>query len=209
MISTGSKQLDELIGGYGREITIIYGPAASGKTTLGLMAAVGQLKKDKKIVFLDTENGFSVDRFMQICGPGYLTMLDRLLILRAKNFKEQCERVEMLMNIVDIDLVIVDSLGFHYRKEVVDNHSEVNKKMDRQLKILTEISRNGVPIVITNQVSTNPQDGEIKLVGGEMVKKWGKRLIELKKDPRKLFLKKPEEKEIKFEIVNEGVCVED
>ncbi len=207
MITTGNKVLNEKIGGYGKEITLIYGSAASGKTTLSLIAASGQLKQDKKVVFLDTENGFSIDRFMQICGHGYITMLDRLLVLKAKNFNEQCEKFEQLMKIVNIDLVIIDSLGVHYRKEVKENHREINKKMDRQLKILTEISRDGVPVIITNQVSTNPANGQIKMVGGEMVKKWAKKLIELKKEPNRLILQKPEEKEIKFEFVNEGIKI--
>ncbi|MEK6952368.1 MAG: DNA repair protein RadB, partial [Nanoarchaeota archaeon] len=72
MIGSGNKELDGLISGYGNEISIIYGPAASGKTTLAILSMVGQLKRDKKVVFVDTEKGFSIDRFMQICGLSYL-----------------------------------------------------------------------------------------------------------------------------------------
>ena len=109
------------------------------------------------------------------------------------------------MNLVGIDLIIVDSLGVFYRKEVKENPAEINKKMDRQLRILTEITRKGVPVIITNQVSTDAETGEIRMVGGDMVKSWAKKLIELKKEPRRIILKKPEEKEAKFEIVNDGV----
>ncbi|MEK6952671.1 MAG: hypothetical protein AABX29_06685, partial [Nanoarchaeota archaeon] len=151
------------------------------------------------------EKGFSIDRFMQICGLSYLNYLDRLLLIRVNNFDEQCKKIDSLMNLVGIDLVIVDSLGVFYRKEVKENPSEVNKKMDRQLRILTEITRKGVPVIITNQVSTDLENNEIRMVGGDMVKSWAKKLIELKKDPRKIILKKPEEREAKFEIVNEGI----
>lgn len=205
MIGSGNKELDGLISGYGNEISIIYGPAASGKTTLAILSMVGQLKRDKKVVFVDTEKGFSIDRFMQICGLSYLNYLDRLLLIRVNNFDEQCKKIDSLMNLVGIDLVIVDSLGVFYRKEVKENPSEVNKKMDRQLRILTEITRKGVPVIITNQVSTDLENNEIRMVGGDMVKSWAKKLIELKKDPRKIILKKPEEREAKFEIVNEGI----
>ncbi|MBI2499321.1 AAA family ATPase [Candidatus Woesearchaeota archaeon] len=205
MISTGNKELDSFLDGYGNDINVIYGPAASGKTTLAIIATIGQLKKDKKVVFLDTENGFSIDRFMQICGISYLNYLDRLLLIRINNFEEQCKKTDSLINLVGIDLVIVDSLGIFYRKEVKEDHLEINRKMDRQLRVLTEITRKGVPVIITNQVSTDAETGEIKMVGGDMVKTWAKKLIELKKEPRKIILKKPEEKEIKFEIVNEGI----
>ena len=207
MISSGDKELDELIDGYGEEVNLIYGPGSSGKTTLALIAAVHQLKRNKKVVFIDTENSFSIDRFMQICGIDYLSFLDRLLLLKVKSFEEQCKRIDSLMNLVGIDLIVLDSLGFFYRKEVKENPSEINNKMDRQLRILTEISRNGIPVLIANQVSTNPDTGEIRMVGGDMVRNWSKRLIELKKDPRTIILKKPEEKEKRFEIINSGIKI--
>ncbi len=207
MISSGSRELDESISGYGKEVTIIYGPAASGKTTLCVVCLSELLKKDKKVVFVDTENGFSIERFMQISGPGYITMLDRLLVLKATNFEDQCRKIDSLMNLVNINLIIIDSLGFHYRKIVRENSGYANEKMERQLRILTEISRKGVPILITNQVSTNPENNEVRMVGGDMVKKWCKCLIELKKDPRRIILIKPEEREVLFEIVDSGIKV--
>ena len=208
MISSGSKELDNFLDGYGREITLVYGPAASGKTTLCLICLCSMLRNDKKIVFLDTENSFSIERFVQICGPAYLTMLDRLLLIKINNFEEQCEKINNLINIVNIDLVIVDSLGVYYRKEVHSDPKEINKKMDRQLRLLTEISRKGVHILLTNQVSNNLVDGSVRMVGGDMIKKWGKKIIELKKEPRrKMVLIKPEEKETYFEILGNGIKI--
>jgi len=142
-----------------------------------------------------------------ICGIDYLSFLDKLLLLKAKDFEDQCKRINSLINLVDINLIIIDSLGFLYRKEIRNSPSEINKKMDRQLRVLTEVSRRGVPILITNQVSTNLETGEIKMVGGDMVKNWSKKLIELKRDPRTIVLKKPEEKQKNFEIVEEGIRI--
>ena len=208
MISSGNSQFDSLLdGGYREEVTLLYGPAASGKTTLCFVLACDMLKRDKKVVYLDTENGFSIERFMQICGPGYLTMLDRLLLLKAASFPDQCKKIDSLMKLVHIDLIIVDSLGIHYRHVLQDNPTETNKQMDRQLRILTEISRRGVPIFVTTQVSTNPETGEVHMVGGEMVKSWGKSIIELRKDPRKIMLKRPEERSTSFEIIDRGISI--
>ena len=205
MISSGNKELDMHIGGYRGELTIIYGPGASGKTTLAIVATIGQLDKEKKVVFLDTENGFSIDRFMQICGPNYLYYLDKLLVLKIPSFDRQCKEIDKLMNFINIDLIIVDSLGAYYRKEVKNDANDANRKMERQLKVLTEIARKNIPIIVTNQVYTDTTNNEIKMVGGDMVKKWAKCLIELQKDPRKIILKRPEERHINFEIVNEGI----
>ena len=208
MISSGSKELDEFLDGYGKEISLIYGPAASGKTTLCLICLCSMLKNDKKIVFLDTENSFSIERFVQLCGPAYLTMLDRLLLIKINSFAEQCEKINSLINLVNIDLIIVDSLGVYYRKEIHGDPKEINKKMDRQLRLLTEISRKGTHILLTNQISTNPADGSVKMVGGEMIKKWCKKVVELKKEPkRKIVLIKPEEKETYFDILSNGIKI--
>ena len=76
MIKTG---LNKVLLEYGREVTCIYGPAASGKTTLALMACVEAAKEGKKVLFIDTEEGFSVDRFKQISGDVYL--LKNIIIL--------------------------------------------------------------------------------------------------------------------------------
>ncbi|MEK6826096.1 MAG: AAA family ATPase [Nanoarchaeota archaeon] len=207
MISSGNKDLDSAIGCFEKELNLVYGPAASGKTTLSKIIAIGLLDKNKKVVFLDTENGFSVDRFMQLCGSNYLYYLDKLLLLKVNSFEEQCNKIDQLLYFVNVDLVIVDSLGALYRKEVRENPNDVNKKIERQLRILTELTRRGITVIVTNQVYTNPETGEIQNVGGEMVKKWAKKLIELQKDPRKIILRRPEEKEVLFEIMNDGIKI--
>ena len=67
-ISAGSYDLNKwLFGGYDKDIiTTIYGPAGSGKTNFCLLAAVSQAKKQKKVIYIDTEGGFSIDRVKQL-----------------------------------------------------------------------------------------------------------------------------------------------
>ena len=38
-----------------------------------------------------------------------------------------------------------------------------------------------------------------------MLKRWSGTLVELKKEPRRFVMKKPEEKDFKFEIKKEGI----
>ena len=74
-VTTGSKNLDKLLGGRGIEtksITEAFGAYGSGKTQLGLSLAVfAQLPSEKggangKAVYIDTEGTFRPDRIKQI-----------------------------------------------------------------------------------------------------------------------------------------------
>jgi len=69
-ISAGSFDLNKwLFGGYEKDvITMIAGSPGSGKTNFVLLAACSQAKKGGKVIFIDTEGGFSVDRVRQIVG---------------------------------------------------------------------------------------------------------------------------------------------
>ena len=59
---------------------------------------------------------------------------------------------------------------------------------------------------MSNQVYTDINTNSIRIVGGDMIMNWSKRLIRLVKDPaRSLVLEKPKEKDIDIEIVNEGI----
>lgn len=203
MIKTGCEDLDKLIEGYKEEVTLIYGPAASGKTTLAKLAVLKQTLSGKKVVYIDTENGFSIERFMQLADYSCVDLLDKILLLKVKDFEDQCKKFEMIEKLEGVDLIIVDSLGKHYRR--AEKNEENTKKLLKQLRILVHKTRDGIPVIITNQVYSKMDEDEVMPVGGNMVKKFGKCLIELKNDPRKLIVKKPKEEEIEFEIKNRGI----
>ena len=71
-ISTGSYDFNKwLYGGYECDvISMIAGPPGSGKTNFGILVACSQAKKGNKVIFIDTEGGFSVERVRQIVGDG-------------------------------------------------------------------------------------------------------------------------------------------
>src|SRR3989339_2029399 len=90
-ISAGSYDLNKfLFGGYETDIiTTIYGQAGSGKTNLCMLAAVSQAKKANKVIYIDTEGGFSVERFKQLAGESYKETLKNILLLKPTKFNEQ------------------------------------------------------------------------------------------------------------------------
>jgi len=233
-ISTGSYDLNKfLFGGYETGIiTTIYGPGGSGKSNLCMIVATSQAKKGNKVIFIDTEGGFSSDRFRQIHGGTKEEIekdLANILILKPTSFKEQKKSFEKLLDHVkkgDITLIIIDSLTMLYRLELGDaitsKESEeislVNRNLSKQLRILSEISRKqSIPIIVTNQVYSSfireEDDGlnkKISMVGGDLLKYWSKCLIELQnfKGKRKLILRKHRSlpvKELSFEIFNKGI----
>lgn len=203
MIKTGCEDLDKLIEGYKEEVTLIYGPAASGKTTLAKLATLKQTLAGKKVVYVDTENGFSIERFMQLADYSCVDLLDKILLLKVSDFEDQCKKFEMIEKLEGVDLIIVDSLGKHYRR--VEKNEESTKQLLKQLRTLVHKTRDGVHVIVTNQVYSRMDEDEVEPVGGKMVKRFGKCLIELKKEPRKLIVKKPKKGELEFEIKARGI----
>ncbi len=220
-IPTGCKELDELLdGGYEKDIiTTIYGPSGSGKTNLVLMAAVEIAKSGKKVIFIDTEGGFSVSRLKQISG-GIDDINDNFLFLRPISFDEQRKSFEKLKELVndDIGLIVVDTIVMLYRIELGKKETvfETNRELGGQISRLTEIARKKkIPVLLTNQVYAGfDKKEEIRMVGGDIIKYGSKCIIVLRKEDdnyRTLVLQKhrsiKEGKTLKFNIVEKGMEV--
>ena len=181
-----SKPLDELLNGgieY-QSLTNIYGPAGSGKTNFALLASVSCIKNGKKVIFIDTEGGFSVERFSQITGD-VDKFSKKINIYEPKTFEEQDKIIKDLDKKIDPDvgLIVLDSLVTLYRLKMdKDNFQNANRKLANQLSILSKISREkNIPVLITNQVYSSFDNNTIELVSKDVSKYWSKCLIELMK----------------------------
>ena len=231
-ISSGSYDLNRfLFGGYESDIiTTIYGPAGSGKTNFCMMACASQTKKQNKVLFIDTEGGFSVERFNQITKEP--EALKNVIIFKTINFEEQKKVFSNLLKEIKskgkIGLIIVDGMTMLYRLELAEaakennrtKVQEINSELAKQMRILAEIARKmNIPILITNQVYSDflcKEDLEkgiekqSNMVGGDILKYWSKCLLEIKnKDgKRKIIIRKHRslpEKELSFIITNDGI----
>lgn len=216
-ISTGSSILDGFLeGGYEKDaITTIYGPSGAGKTNLAVMTAVQIAKKGKKVIYIDTEGGFSVSRLKQIT-PDYDLILKNIVFLQPTTFEEQKNDFEKLKNLVNekIGLIIVDTIAMLYRLVRVQDVQEVNRELGIQIGYLTEIARKKkIPVLVTNQVYTSfDLKDKINMVGGDLLKYGSKCLIELQAGhtgKRRAILRKHRsiagEKETWFRIINTGI----
>src|SRR3989344_4810309 len=98
-ISAGSYDLNKFLhGGYETDIvSVIYGSSGTGKTNLCLLAAVSQAKKGNKVIYIDTEGGFSVERIKQLSPEAPEKVLKNILLLKPTNFQEQKESFKTLL----------------------------------------------------------------------------------------------------------------
>lgn len=223
-LSPNTKIVESLIDNYesGR-ITMIYGNSASGKTTCCLLASF--CAENNKVIYVDTENSFSVERLRQLYGKDVDKLLENIFLIQPKSFQEQHDmilKLKSLCNNDKIKLVIVDSIGNHYRNAKRDDHKEITSMMVEQMATLVRIARDLDKVVLlTNQVVADVSgESDFKMVGGKPIYNLCKDIIELnldlvtKKRTASLIKKKMDientsfyklNKKIKFEIVENGL----
>ncbi|MEB3759388.1 MAG: DNA repair and recombination protein RadA [Desulfurococcales archaeon] len=172
-ITTGSRNLDQLLGGgvETRTITEFYGEFGSGKTQLCHQLAVNvQLPEDKgglqaKAVYIDTEGTFRWERIEQMArgvGLDPDEVMENIYWIRAINSHHQMAIVDQLFDMLkreNIKLVVVDSVTGHFRAEYPGRENlamrqQLLNKHLHQLSRLSEIYN--VAVVITNQVMARP-----------------------------------------------------
>lgn len=174
-ISTGSNELNALLGGKGLEtkaITEAFGAYGSGKTQLGLSLAVNvQMPFEKggvegKAVYIDTEGTFRPERIKQIAqskGLSPESVLKNILVARAFNSDHQILLIEKVGDLIKngepVKIVIIDSLTAHFRAEfsgrgqLADRQQKLNKYLHNLMRMAEQFN---LAVYVTNQVMANP-----------------------------------------------------
>ena len=172
-ITTGSKELDELIGGgiETQSITEIYGKFASGKSQWCFQVSVtAQLPKEQgglggNILYIDSENSFRPERIINIAkhlGLEPDKVLKNIFVARAYNADHQmllAEKAEEFVKEKKVKLIIVDSLTSQFRAEYIGRGklADRQQKLNKHLRILQKVAEmNNVAVLVTNQVMTKP-----------------------------------------------------
>jgi RecA/RadA recombinase len=186
MLITGNKELDKYFN-YSTKINCIYGKAATGKTNFCHLIA-SKVAETKKVLFIDTEKSFSPERIGQLTDKD---VLKNIIVVSAKDFSQQHKTILNLPNLKHlINLVIIDSLSMHYRKELQEKNPEANPMLSKQFNILSELTSHNIPVIFTSQVYDR-FDNTIEPIGSNMVRNWSSCIIKLEYDnERKLTLEK-------------------
>ncbi|MCX6801458.1 MAG: DNA repair and recombination protein RadA [Candidatus Diapherotrites archaeon] len=172
-LTTGSKELDSLIGGgiETQSITEVYGKMASGKSQWCFQTAVTvQLSKEQGglgggCLYIDSENSFRPERVIQVAkklGLDTDAVLKNILVARAYNADHQmllAEKAGEMVKENNIKLVIVDSLTAQFRAEYVGRGTlaERQQKLNKHMRVLQKLAEmNNIALLVTNQVIENP-----------------------------------------------------
>ena len=156
-ISTGALTLDLAlgIGGFPRGRVIeVFGPEASGKTTITLTAIREIQKKGGVAAFIDAEHAFD-STYAKVIGVN----LDELLISQPDTGEQALEIVETLVRSNAVDLVVVDSVAAltpraEIEGEMGDSHIGLQARLMSQAlrKLTAAISKSRTCVIFINQI---------------------------------------------------------
>ncbi|MGA9855804.1 MAG: recombinase RecA [Gammaproteobacteria bacterium] len=157
VVSTGSLGLDIAlgVGGLPRgRVVEVYGPEASGKTTLTLQVIAEIQRKGGTAAFVDAEHALD---------PTYASKLgvnvDDLLISQPDTGEQALEIADMLVRSAAVDVVVVDSVAALTPKaeiegEMGDSHMGLQARLMSQAlrKLTANIKRSNTLVIFINQI---------------------------------------------------------
>jgi len=157
VISTGAVPLDLAlgVGGLPRgRITEVYGPEASGKTTICLHVIAEAQKKGGTAAFIDAEHALDPARAESIG-----VNLDELLISQPDTGEQALEITETLIRSNAVDVIVIDSVAALVPKaeiegEMGDAMIGVQARLMSQAmrKLAGAISKSKTTMIFTNQI---------------------------------------------------------
>jgi len=156
-VSSGSIGLDAAlgIGGLPRgRVVEVYGPEASGKTTLTLQVVAEAQKLGGTAAFVDAEHALD---------PTYAEKLgvnvDELLVSQPDTGEQALEITDMLVRSGAVDIVVIDSVAALTPKaeiegEMGDSHMGLQARLMSQAlrKLTSNINRSNTMVVFINQI---------------------------------------------------------
>lgn len=189
-ISTGSVVLDSILGGgipKGRLIEI-YGPEASGKTSMALTAAANVQKEGGTVAFIDLENALD---------PRYAAKLGvntaELAVSQPDYGEQALDLVEKLASTGVVDLIILDSIASLVPKAELEGDMEqqsigvVARLMSKALRrLVSTANKHKATVIFINQTRDaiggfSPFGTPQTTTGGKAMKFYASQRIEVKK----------------------------
>jgi recombination protein RecA len=156
-IPTGALSLDIALGGRGLpcgRIVEIFGPEASGKTTVALHAVANAQKRGGVAAFIDAEHALDPSWARRIGVD-----LEALLVSQPSSGEEALKIAEMLVKSNAVDIIVIDSVAALVPKaelegEIGDSHMGLQARlMSQALRMLNPtVARTKTCMVFINQL---------------------------------------------------------
>jgi RecA/RadA recombinase len=219
-LPTGFSPLDVVLEGgfrYGA-VSLIYGEASTGKTTVAISSLARHLERDPwaKAYYIDSDNKLSTRRLTQITDDPEI--LKRLLIWRSMDFPEQGKTIESLPDLLPNGNipVVIDSITGPYRLEAGSPKKtfRANKELNRQLGFLSETAKTkNSAILVTGQVHSilDRDPPEVEPVAQRLLGYWSDTILKLETTSiqgiRQAILEKPgeERRSCRFKLGDAGI----
>ena len=186
-ISTSSQSFDTLMNGGFESgvITECFGEYGSGKTQIGHILAVNAIKDnpDAFAIYIDTENTFRPERFIQLAEGAGLDpekALKMVKIARAYNSDHQLLLADKVYEMLKdggtkASILIIDSLTSHFRAEFIGRGTLATRqqKLNKHMHMLLQIADvHNIVVYVTNQVMSKPDTffgDPTQAIGGHVV----------------------------------------
>jgi DNA repair protein RadB len=157
--STGCSSLDKLLGGGlpSDGVSLVYGEAETGKSSLAIQCAVNCARAGLKAIFIDSDGTFSSRRLSQIAYHDYEKISPLIILISPATFQEQVHALDHLETYITkkVGLLVVDTITSLYRVELGGPKETfaLNRQLNRQIAYLAEIATSHkVATLITSQV---------------------------------------------------------
>ncbi|MCZ6499605.1 MAG: recombinase RecA, partial [Gammaproteobacteria bacterium] len=157
VVSTGSLALDVAlgVGGVPRgRVVEVYGPEASGKTTLTLQIVAECQKLGGTAAFVDAEHALD-----PVYAGNIGVNIDELLVSQPDTGEQALEITDMLVRSGAVDIIVIDSVAALTPKAEIegdmgDHHVGLQARLMSQAlrKLAGNISRSNTIVVFINQI---------------------------------------------------------
>ena len=189
MVPTGCGSLDKLLeGGLPADgVSLVYGEAETGKSSLAVQCAVNCARMGYKSLFIDSDGTFSPKRLSQIAYHDCDKISPLIILMKPTTFQEQVMAIDHLGEYVTkkFGLMVVDTVTSLYRVELGSPKETfaLNRELNRQVALLAQIAKTyKVAALITSQVRSVFLEDRVSMepVATRVLKFWSDVVLNLK-----------------------------
>ena len=194
------------------ELTLIYGPASSGKTSLVIRMAYNEALDGRIVLFVSTENELFIER-LSVDNE----VLKKIVIIPVRDYSVQHFLItKVLTKIIreyGVNVLVVDSITGLARCE--EDYAKATYMLKYQLSSLIKEARTWkIPVILTSQVRAIIDEYEgYEALARSILEYWCSNIVRLsiiERGFREALIEKAsnpevENKKFSFEIVGDGI----